>query len=367
VVCDEGVEHGVEVNEAQGWGEYAGEEEHGGERAAGDFFSQEKERCEQSEEGDGGEVIEGVGDGLACGDVETGIDLHDGVGDEEFPDVEPEGAAGDEESLEEGEGELRACGADVLGFEVGGEPAHEGGDEEEGESPEDVAEGDSAAAPPDHQEEHGADDAGGGFREHGGDEQEEGEEVGWPVAPPKPRITMRGSGGGGVREDVEAFEGEIEGGEEEDAAETVFSLGDPGDGFDAGGMDGEDEGAEPGAELSAGEFEAMEDEVDEAGGDHVEDEVVEVVGEATEEAVGAPGAKSVEEAAFEPIGGEDEGVIVRGSGGGEPDVVEEAGLEDEGVACEPLVVVPDVNAVEGGVEGDESDEQESGNGEDSPE
>ena len=100
MVSDEGVEHGVEVDEAEGGCENSCEEEECGEGATGDFFSEEEEGGEESEEGDGGEVVERVGGGLACGDVETWVDLHDGVGDEEFVDVEPERGACDEWALE---------------------------------------------------------------------------------------------------------------------------------------------------------------------------------------------------------------------------------------------------------------------------
>ena len=100
VVGDEGVDHGVIVDEAEGWEEDAGEEEHGGEGAAGDFFAEGPEGGEDGDVGAGGDPEPGGG-GLAGGDGEAGVDLDDGVGPEEFAEIEGEGVGGDQKSLGE--------------------------------------------------------------------------------------------------------------------------------------------------------------------------------------------------------------------------------------------------------------------------
>ena len=139
--------------------------------------------------------------------------------------------------------EVWADGAGGGGFVGGGDGAEADGDGEEGDGEGDFAAADFAPAPPDEEEDGGGEDAGGGLGEHGAEEEEEGGGVKRPVG-------FKGAGLLGLGffvGDSEEAEGEVEGREKEEAAEAVFSFGDPGDGFDVDGVDGEEEGGEPGA------------------------------------------------------------------------------------------------------------------------
>ncbi len=233
-------------------------------------------------------------------------------GEEGFGEIEGESDGGVEEAGEEGVVADEDV-ADGVGFlEVDGDEAEEEGEEEKGEGAEEILGGDCFALIEGEEEENEGEHDDGGFGEKGEEEEEEG--------------------GGVERFFLGGFEMEVseEGGEHEGEGEGVFSFGDPGGGFGVDGVDDEEECGEEGS----GDFELLEDFVEEECGGGVKEDIDEVL---------ALGGIS-EEVVFEPEEGGGEGEVV-GVFGGEPDVEKACGGVDEGVEGDEFVVVEEEGAV----------------------
>jgi len=222
MVGDEGIAHGVEIDEAEGGDECAGEEEDGDEGAAGEAISQEPEggnegHCTQGEENQRGSLVE-------IHLEPARIDEDEGVGPGEFCGVEPERAAGDEAAIEEREVPFGAGCADVGGFEAGGDVSHYGAEGEEGNQPKDVANFYAAVFPVEDQEDGGREGTGDGFAKECGGEEEQ-----------RHRVVCAARA-------IQEIQIGVKGEEIEDEREDIFSLGGPGDGFNLHGVKGEDRG-----------------------------------------------------------------------------------------------------------------------------
>ncbi len=188
MIGDERVNHGVKPDIAQGGKERAREEEDRDQRPARDAPAQREEEDDQQEEGDRSDIEDGIGNVEA----ETGINLHERVGPEEFADVEPEVLSGDQSSgdelLEQGtyaerkgrlfgvlqqetrEGgkskleAMRADGVAMLG--MNGDEAHAPCDDEERDREDGFFLFDAYSEPTDHQEQRRLQDTGCRFGEH---------------------------------------------------------------------------------------------------------------------------------------------------------------------------------------------------------
>ena len=259
-------------------------------------------------------------------------------------------------------------------FDGGGENGGEGGEEEEGGEAEEVAFGDAAAFPPGEDEEGGGEGGGDAFghegdeKENGGGDQPEraGDQVfsarcfwlrsrlaaGWlpDSGDPPPAIA-------GFVQVCPADPGES-GEEVEEEGEGVFAFGDPGDGFDVDGVEGEEGGGEEGDAV--GEAEGAEESPEEQGAEEVEGDVGDVVAEGV----------VLPEVVFDPEGGEGGGVVLLGGGFGGvvdegvgapgPDAGEAVGVVEGGVVGDVGVVVPDEagTAVEDGQVGDAGEKEQ---------
>ena len=177
--------------------------------------------------------------------------------------------------------------------------------------------------------------------EHGFGEETEGHEGGG-----EPEVTSMGAGGA---EGVGGISGEGE--EPESGAEEIFAFGDPGDGFDIDGVDGEEEGDGEAGPGIAGE--ALPDEEDEEGVDGVEGEIGEMrVGgigaeEGDIEHVGEPGEG-------DPLGGDEVGEDPED--GARVEAGEDAGVgEDVGVVVEIDELAMESVGINGENEGEEGE------------
>lgn len=254
------------------------------------------------------------------------------MGPDEFIGVEPEGAAGDKAAVEEGEIPLGAGGADVIGFEVGGDGGHRGAEGEEGEQRENVRQSDAGISPVEDQQNRRGEGAGNRFAEESRDEKNNCERIA-----AKGRAIKEGPVG-------------VKGKEIEDEGEDIFSFGGPGDGFDVNGMDGKDGGGEPGNR----DFQAEQGAPEKDGGDGVKENIVEVI----EEWVKAG------EVIFDPECRVNDGVILRERQGMDPDGEQAGPGAEEGIAGDVLGVVPDESrGAEDGNVGDEDEEENRGGAE----
>lgn len=233
-VCNPGVEHAIDVEEAREGEEHAEKEKgscSGATPAALEGFPGE-ECCHQNAEDESCPLIPDGGV-----EMPAIVDDANWVGPEKFAQIKGNGLSGDDEAIDEGEFKFFTAGTEDFGFHPRDEDAGGDGDHEHGEDRQEVAfPGEFLVLPPTDDEDGGGEDESRDFGENGSDKQKEGK------PPPGP-----GAGRGVWTPAMEAAAVGEEGCEDQGLAEDVLTLGDPGDGFSHDRMNDVEGGGKEGA------------------------------------------------------------------------------------------------------------------------